>query len=73
MQTGLDPDQAQRFVGPAMDLNCLTLIVFLKEYFEKLADDKNNREKLPSMQRVSEYFLMLVSTFVLATHKKNSH
>ena len=31
----LDPDQAQQNVGPDLDPNCLTLMVFLKEYFEK--------------------------------------
>ena len=34
----LDPDQDQCSVGPDLDSNCLTLrlIVFLKEYFEKV-------------------------------------
>ena len=54
----LEPDQARQDVRPDLDPNCLTLIVFLKELFEKLffkkisADDKRNDEKLPSMQRV---------------------
>ena len=38
--------------SPDLDLNCLTLIIFRKECFEKLiemsADDKKD-EKLPSM------------------------
>ena len=38
--------------SPDQDPNCLTLIIFRKEYFEKLieksADDKRD-EKLPSM------------------------
>ena len=31
----LDPDQARQNVGPDLDPNCLTLMVFLKEFFEK--------------------------------------
>ena len=31
----LDPDQDSQNVGPDMDPNCLTLMVFLKEFFEK--------------------------------------
>ena len=31
----LDPDQARQNIGPDLDLNCLTLMVFLKEFFEK--------------------------------------
>ena len=31
----LDPNQAQQFVGPDLDPNCLTLMVFLKDIFEK--------------------------------------
>ena len=30
----LDPDQAQQNVGPDLDPNCLTLMVFQKEFFE---------------------------------------
>ena len=32
----LDPDQARLIFGPDLDPNHLTLIVFLKEFFEKL-------------------------------------
>ena len=32
----LDPNQDQQNVGPDLDPNCLTLIVFLKEFFEKV-------------------------------------
>ena len=55
MQTNsLDPDQARQNVRPDLDPNCLTLMVFLKEFtekdgFEKSADDKKH-EKLPRMQ-----------------------
>ena len=31
----LAPDQARQNVGPDLDPNCLTLMVYLKEYFEK--------------------------------------
>ena len=31
----LDPDQAQQFVGPDLDRNCLTLQVLLKDCFGK--------------------------------------
>ena len=48
----LDPDQARQNVGPNLVSNCLTLKVFLKEFFEKLdfekkrsADDKNAQVK----------------------------
>ena len=41
MQTNsLDPDQARQNVGPDLDPNCLTLMVFLKEFIEK--DDFEN-------------------------------
>ena len=32
----LDPDQARLNVGPDGDPNCLTLMVFLKDSFEKV-------------------------------------
>ena len=56
----LDPDQAKHCVGPDLDPNHLTLIVFLKEICEKSilkkwADDQNIMKKLPSMQRVNKW------------------
>ena len=39
----LDPDQAQQNVGPDLDLNCLTLMVFLKDFFEKMILKKVSR------------------------------
>ena len=50
-------DQARQKAGPDLDLNCLTLIVFLKEYFDKFNFEKGqqttkNCENLPIMQRV---------------------
>ena len=35
-----DPDQARQNVGPDLDPNCLTLMVFLKEFFEKVDFEK---------------------------------
>ena len=51
----LDPDQARHSVGPDLSPNCLTLMVFLKEFFKKVDFEKNQQttnkhEKLPIMQ-----------------------
>ena len=54
----MDPDQAQCFDGPDLNPICLALIVFLKEFFEKIdfekksADAKKKNEQFPSGQRV---------------------
>ena len=37
----LDPDQTRQNVGPDLDLNCLTLMVFMKKLMKK----KNKQEK----------------------------
>ena len=37
----LDTDQARQSVGPNLDPNCLTLMVFLKDFFKKLILKKN--------------------------------
>ena len=51
----LDPDQGRQNVSPDLDPNCFdTLIVFLKEFFEKTADDQKKQEKLPSMLRLND-------------------
>ena len=47
----LDPDQARQKVGPDLHPNCLTLMVFLKECFEKKSAGDKNNERFPSMQR----------------------
>ena len=55
----LDPNQAGQNIGPDLDPNYLTLIVLLKEFFEKVdfekesADNKKKHEnvKLPNRQR----------------------
>ena len=38
----LDPGQAQLNVGPVLDPNCLVLIVFLKDFLEKVVFEKNH-------------------------------
>ena len=40
----LDPDYDRQNVGPDLDLNCLTLSVFLKEFLEKTNYDKKSAE-----------------------------
>ena len=45
----LDPDQARQNVGPDSDPNCLTLMVFLKDFFEKVILKKIHRQQ-KSMQ-----------------------
>ena len=37
----LDPDQERQYVGPDLDPSCLTLILFLKEFFEHVSFEKN--------------------------------
>ena len=32
----LDPDQARQNVGPNLDPNCLTLMIFMNFFFEKV-------------------------------------
>ena len=39
----LDPHQARQNVGPYLDLYCLKLMVFLKEFFEKVDFEKNQQ------------------------------
>ena len=46
----LDPDQAQQNVGPDLDPNCLTLIAFLKEIFEKANFKKKSEEDKNTMK-----------------------
>ena len=50
----LDPDQARRNVQSDLGPNCLTLMVFEKELFEKIDFEKNQKTtkkhaKLPSI------------------------
>ena len=48
----LDPDQAQQHVGPDLDPSCLTLMIFLKDFFWKSVFKKNLVDK-NSMQRTN--------------------
>ena len=46
-------------MGPDLDPNCLTLMILLKEFFEKVDLEKNQQKteklaKLPSRQTVKE-------------------
>ena len=43
--SSLDPDQAPQNVGPDLDPNCLTLILFLKELLENVNFKKNSRQQ----------------------------
>ena len=60
----LEPDQAWQNVGPDLDPDCLTLMVFLKDFFERVDLEKNQlttktHTKLPRRQRVKSRFLYL--------------
>ena len=51
------PTKCQQNVRPDLDPNCLTLMVFLKDFFEKVDFEKNQQmakkhAKLPSRERV---------------------
>ena len=53
----LDPDQDRQNVGPDLDPNRWTLMIFMKLFFEKVDFEKITRrqkkhEKLHSMQKV---------------------
>ena len=41
----LDPDQDRQNVGPDLDPNCLTLMEFPKEFFEKVDFEKIGRRQ----------------------------
>ena len=57
----LDPDQARQNVGPDLDPNCLTLMVFLKDFFEKKSkkkknlDDKKKKKKKKKKRNMQSY------------------
>ena len=48
-ENSFDQDQAQQNVGPDLDQNGLELVVFLKEFFENLNFEKNQK-RTKSMQ-----------------------
>ena len=58
----LDPDQAGHEVGTDLATNCLTLIIFLKEFYKKVDFEKNQQmtkkhEKLPRRQMIFQNFI----------------
>ena len=57
---GLEPDQDQKNVSPVLDPDHLTLIMFLKEHFEKV-----NFEKKPDNKNLRNYPAceLIVQTF----------
>ena len=61
----LDPEQGQQIDSLYLDPNCLTLIVFLKEFFEKkwfwkkVSKRQQKHEKWPSMQIFNERILVM--------------
>ena len=46
----LEPDQARQHIGPDLDPNCLTLMVFLKEIIEKVDFEKKISKRQKGMQ-----------------------
>ena len=51
----LDPDEAQQNVGPDLDPICLTLRIFLKEFFKKVDFEKNSRQQKSITCKFSQY------------------
>ena len=39
-----DPNQVRHVVGPDLDPNCMTLMLFLKEFFEKVGFEKKSAD-----------------------------
>ena len=68
----MDPDQAQQNVGPDQDQNCLhdTLMVFLKEFSEKVDFEKksaNDKKKQKKKKKLTA--LVLPDTLKNSGHK----
>ena len=52
----LDPDQFSQNAGPDMDPNCLKLIVFLKESFEKVNfEKKKSNRRQQKHKKIAQY------------------
>ena len=51
----LDPGQAKQKVGPGLEPNCFTLMVFVKEFFEKVALKYNQLVPLNETYKFSYY------------------
>ena len=60
-------------MGSDLDPNCLTLIVFMKELFEKFSRRQEKHEKLPSIQRVNILKLRWLKLGLLVSSAKNVH
>ena len=64
----LDPDQDQQNIGDDLDPNHLTLMVFLKEFFEKLnfekqsADDKTSMKNYPVCKDLESFLITEASS-----------
>ena len=58
----LKPDQAQQYVRPDLDPNCMTLMVFLKELFYKVDFEKKSADDNKSMKNypVGKMLMILV-------------
>ena len=60
----LNPDQDRQNVGPDLDPNCLTLILFLKETFENIilkersADSNKSMHNFPAFKELNNGVLM---------------
>ena len=51
-ENSLEPDQARQNVGPNQDPNCLTLMVFLNEFFLEKVDFENNQQSTKKHQKL---------------------
>ena len=61
-----DPDQAQQNVGPDLDPKCLTLMVSLKEFFEKVDFDKKSPDNKKARKIAQEAELNFSSAVVMS-------
>ena len=50
----LDPDQDRQNVGPDLDPNSLTLIVFLEEFFKKV-DFEKSQQTTKNHKKITQY------------------
>ena len=50
----LDPDKARQNVGPDLGPNCLTLMVFLKEFFEKEDFEEKNQQTTEKTCKITQ-------------------
>ena len=57
-----DPDQGGQNIGGNLDPNCLTLIVFLKVFFEKAEFEKRRKIVNKGFNTISEILADIVGT-----------